>query len=301
MAERRIIGLMDGWTFTGPKGTRQQVNLPHTWNAQDGQDGGDDYFRGTCVYEKEIPMPEFQAGERVYLQFHGVNASAHVLLNGKKVCSHHNGYSTFRADVTKKLKEHNLLRVEVDNSKNDRVYPQVADFTFYGGIYREVEFLIVSENHFDLDYFGGPGMKISTDVKGTDGIVTVQAYVAQGTSVKPKENAAQGTSVKPKENAAAELLVKDTEGMRRQENSDELGENLMVELVLKDAEGNTVAQSKGAKAVFKVEQARLWNGVKDPYLYQVTATLKRGKSCWIRLHHPAAYGHFLLIRIGDFS
>ena len=290
MAERRIIGLMDGWTFTGPKGTRQQVNLPHTWNAQDGQDGGDDYFRGTCVYEKEIPMPEFQAGERVYLQFHGVNASAHVLLNGKKVCSHHNGYSTFRADVTKKLKEHNLLRVEVDNSKNDRVYPQVADFTFYGGIYREVEFLIVSENHFDLDYFGGPGMKISTDVKGTDGIVTVQAYVAQGTSVKPKENAAQGTSVKPKENAAAELLVKDTEGMRRQENSDELGENLMVELVLKDAEGNTVAQSKGAKAVFKVEQARLWNGVKDPYLYQVTATLKRGEelldqitsSCGIR-------------------
>lgn len=243
MAERKIIRLMENWTFTGPEGTKQQVNLPHTWNARDGQDGGDDYFRGTCVYEKEIPKPEFQKGERVYLQFHGVNASAHVLLNGKKVCSHHNGYSTFRADVTKKLKENNLLRVEVDNSKNERVYPQVADFTFYGGIYREVEFLIVSENHFELDYYGGPGIKISTDVKGTDGFVTVQTYVAA-----PQPG-----------------------------NGSDEKDNLTVELTLKDAEGTVVAQSKGTKAVFKVEQPHLWNGVKDPYLYQVTASLKRGE------------------------
>lgn len=234
---------MENWTFTGPEGTKQQVNLPHTWNARDGQDGGDDYFRGTCVYEKEIPKPEFQKGERVYLQFHGVNASAHVLLNGKKVCSHHNGYSTFRADVTKKLKENNLLRVEVDNSKNERVYPQVADFTFYGGIYREVEFLIVSENHFELDYYGGPGIKISTDVKGTDGFVTVQTYVAA-----PQPG-----------------------------NGSDEKDNLTVELTLKDAEGTVVAQSKGTKAVFKVEQPHLWNGVKDPYLYRVTASLKRGE------------------------
>lgn len=243
MAERKIIRLMENWTFTGPEGTKQQVNLPHTWNARDGQDGGDDYFRGTCVYEKEIPKPEFQKGERVYLQFHGVNASAHVLLNGKKVCSHHNGYSTFRADVTKKLKDNNLLRVEVDNSKNERVYPQVADFTFYGGIYREVEFLIVSENHFELDYYGGPGIKISTDVKGTDGFVTVQTYVAA-----PQPG-----------------------------NGSDEKDNLTVELTLKDAEGTVMAQSKGTKAVFKVEQPHLWNGVKDPYLYRVTASLKRGE------------------------
>ncbi len=243
MAERKIIRLMENWTFTGPEGTKQQVNLPHTWNARDGQDGGDDYFRGTCVYEKEIPKPEFQKGERVYLQFHGVNASAHVLLNGKKVCSHHNGYSTFRADVTKKLKDNNLLRVEVDNSKNERVYPQVADFTFYGGIYREVEFLIVSENHFELDYYGGPGIKISTDVKGTDGFVTVQTYVA---APQPR-------------------------------NGSDEKDSLTVELTLKDAEGTVVAQSKGTKAVFKVEQPHLWNGVKDPYLYRVTASLKRGE------------------------
>ena len=243
MAERKIIRLMENWTFTGPEGTKQQVNLPHTWNARDGQDGGDDYFRGTCVYEKEIPKPEFQKGERVYLQFHGVNASAHVLLNGKKVCSHHNGYSTFRADVTKKLKDNNLLRVEVDNSKNERVYPQVADFTFYGGIYREVEFLIVSENHFELDYYGGPGIKISTEVKGTDGFVTVQTYVA---APQPR-------------------------------NGSDEKDSLTVELTLKDAEGTVVAQSKGTKAVFKVEQPHLWNGVKDPYLYRVTASLKRGE------------------------
>ncbi len=246
MAERRTVSLMNGWIFTGPEGKEQLVNLPHTWNAQDGQDGGNDYFRGTCVYEKVIPKPEFQEGERVYLQFHGVNASAYVFLNGKKVCSHHNGYSTFRADVTGKLAEENLLRVEVDNSKNEKVYPQVADFTFYGGIYREVEFLIVSEHHFELDYYGGPGIKISTEVKDGAGMIKVQAFVAQAS------------------------------GNQQQTSCPEPEEELYVELTLKDGEGNRISQFRGCKGVFEVEQAHLWNGVKDPYLYQVTAALKRG-------------------------
>ena len=114
------------------------------------QDGGNDYFRGTCVYEKSIAKPQFDANERVYLQFHGVNASAKVFLNEKEVCTHDNGYSTFRCDVTELLKDKNTLRIEVDNSVNDRVYPQKADFTFYGGFYRDVEFLIVPDIHFDL-------------------------------------------------------------------------------------------------------------------------------------------------------
>ena len=138
--------------FTNQSGKKRPVDLPHTWNALDGQDGGNDYFRGTCVYEKTFAKPEFGADERVYLQFHGVNASAKVVLNGTEVCTHDNGYSTFRKDVTELLKDENALLVEVDNSDNDRVYPQMADFTFYGGIYRDVELLTVSAEHFDLDY-----------------------------------------------------------------------------------------------------------------------------------------------------
>lgn len=179
---RRTEKLMNDWMFTGPAGKVRPVDLPHTWNAVDGQDGGNDYYRGSCVYEKSFAKPEFSANEAVYLQFHGVNASARVLFNEKEICVHDNGYSTFRAEVTEKLQEENVLRVEVDNSVNAKVYPQKADFTFYGGIYRDVELLFVSKAHFDLDYYGGPGICVKTDVKGQTGIVHVTAYVEKETA-----------------------------------------------------------------------------------------------------------------------
>ena len=172
---RKVQKIMNDWMFTN-QGKKRPVDLPHTWNALDGQDGGNDYFRGTCVYEKTFKKPEYNADECVYLQFHGVNASAKVVLNGTEVCTHDNGYSTFRKDVTKLLKDENELRVEVDNSVNDRVYPQMADFTFYGGIYRDVELLTVSAEHFDLDYYGGPGIKYVTEVNGKAAKVKVDTY-----------------------------------------------------------------------------------------------------------------------------
>ncbi len=174
---RRIEKIMSGWSFTGRDGIRGAVSLPHTWNNKDGQDGGNDYYRGTCIYDCEVKKPDFSEGERVYLQFHGVNASADVTLNNKKVCHHDGGYATFRVDVTEILEDTNKLVVEVDNSVNDHVYPQKADFTFYGGIYRDVEFLVVNEAHFDLDYYGGPGMKYTSTVSGKDAEVHVTAYV----------------------------------------------------------------------------------------------------------------------------
>ena len=155
MSLRTTINLNAGWTFTGPAGGPCPVDIPHTWNAIDGQDGGNDYWRGTCLYEKTFPKPEFGADQRVYLEFRGVNASARVALNGSEVGSHDGGYSTFRWDVTDLLQAENRLTVHVDNSRNDRVYPQKADFTFYGGIYRDVLLLIVHKDHFELDYCGG--------------------------------------------------------------------------------------------------------------------------------------------------
>lgn len=238
---RRTEKLMKDWLFF-KNGEKRLVDLPHTWNAQDGQDGGDDYFRGTCVYEKEIDRPEFSENERVYLQFQGVNASANVIWNGESICTHRNGYSTFRVDVTDVMKERNTLRVEADNSKNRQVYPQVADFTFYGGIYRDVEFLIVPAFHFDLDYYGGMGIQVTTEVKGKTGILHVKAY----TNVK-----------KP-----------DADGMR-------------IEFELLDGEGNRAAgetgEVQGCEVTIKVPQAHLWNGVRDPYLYRLNARIMRGE------------------------
>ena len=126
-------------------------------------------MRGNCVYETKVPAPEYNEEQCVYLQFQGVNASTKVFFYGKEVCKHYNGYSTFRVEITQLLKEENEIRVEVDNSKNGTVYPQVADITFYGGIYREVEFLVVSKYHFDLDYYGGGGLVYTSKVKENRG------------------------------------------------------------------------------------------------------------------------------------
>ncbi len=174
---REITKIMKGWEFTGPDGTTTTVDLPHTWNARDGQDGGNDYWRGTCIYRTHFAAPQFNtASHQVWIQFDGVNASAHVVLNGSPVCNHDGGYSTFRANITELLRDENELTVEVDNSKNDRVYPQKADFTFYGGIYRDVSLMVVRKNHFTLDYFGGPGIRITPTVQGADASVQVTTW-----------------------------------------------------------------------------------------------------------------------------
>ena len=174
----RIAHLINqNWSFTGPDGSVQQIDLPHTWNAVDGQDGGNDYWRGTCVYEKRFSIPEFNPQNQcVYLEFAGVNASAKVKLNGTQITTHDGGYSTFRREITDFLQPENTLTVEVDNSVNDRVYPQKADFTFYGGIYRDVTLIVLNKHHFDMDYFGGPGIAVTPEVCGTDGKVRVRTW-----------------------------------------------------------------------------------------------------------------------------
>ena len=187
-----------------------QVDVPHTWNNLDGQDGGNDYYRGTCRYSKTFPKPAYSPEERVYLEFRGVNASAKVVLNGVTVITHDGGYSTFRADITDRLKEENDLVVEADNSVNDRVYPQKADFTFYGGIYRDVILLTVNQHHFDLDYFGGPGIAVTPTVAGKDGSVRVQSWHnAENGIVNIRLLDDQGREVASGEGTDATMVISD--------------------------------------------------------------------------------------------
>ena len=175
---RSTTKLMKNWQFTGPDGKTAAVDLPHTWNNIDGQDGGNDYWRGTCIYKTRFAAPAFDKNtQQVWLQFEGVNASAKVTLNGVEVARHDGGYSTFRADVTALLADSNVLIVEADNSKNDRVYPQKADFTFYGGIYRDVSLLVVNRNHIALGYLGGPGVQITPTVNGANADIEVKTWM----------------------------------------------------------------------------------------------------------------------------
>lgn len=236
---RRLKKFMEGWSFTGPDKKRTEVELPHTWNALDGQDGGNDYWRGTCVYDNEFKRPEYEVGrEQVYLQFNGINASAKVYVNEKEIIEHHGGYSTFRVNVTDILKDNNTIRIETDNSVNDRVYPQKADFTFYGGIYRDIEFLIVSDSHFDLDYYGSTGIKYDTKVNGADATVNVKSFL--------------------NEIAKARAVRVETE--------------------LFDANGECVASGDGDTVSLEVKKVQLWDGIENPYLYTLVCSMYEGET-----------------------
>lgn len=184
---RNIVSFNDNWKFIknaadeveAAKGEGESIALPHTWNAVDGQDGGNDYHRGTCWYVKKFAKPEKNETDKAYLEFCGAAMTAEIYLNGEKISRHEGGYSTFRVEITERLEEENTLVVSVDNSNNTTVYPQTADFTFYGGLYRDVNLIIVPETHFDLAYCGSQGIKVTpvVNLEEKKAVVTVEAWV----------------------------------------------------------------------------------------------------------------------------
>lgn len=206
---RKIISLNKNWVFTQSRKS-MEVNLPHTWNAVDGQDGGNDYFRGACTYTRTLEKPVMEAGTRVFLEICGAAMSAQVTLNGELLASHQGGYSAFRVELTEHLQECNELSISVDNNDNDTVYPQKADFTFYGGLYRDVNLILVPEVHFDLSYCGAPGIKVTpvVDLRTRSAQVTVETWqVGQG-SVTVSVNG-QEQKVSPDGNHATAVFTID--------------------------------------------------------------------------------------------
>lgn len=189
---RNIVSLNENWKFvktamdaaSAASAKGEPVSLPHTWNAIDGQDGGNDYHRGTCWYIKEFAKPKKQDSDHVYLEFLGAAMTTDVYLNGGNIYHHEGGFSAFRVDITENLQDNNLLIVSVDNSDNTTVYPQKADFTFYGGLYRNVNLIIVPEAHFALGYCGTPGIKVTpvVDLDAQKATVTVEAWVSGSVS-----------------------------------------------------------------------------------------------------------------------
>ena len=179
---RTVLNLNENWLFaknTTDIACREgvAVNLPHSWNSEDGYDGGNDYFRGSCLYVKTLNKAELPEADLYYLEFRGANSSAEVYVGGQKLAEHHGGYSTWRVNITEHLTENTEIAVIVDNAPNEMVYPQMADFTFYGGLYRDVNLICANNTHFDLDFHGAPGIAITPVVEGKDATVKVDAYV----------------------------------------------------------------------------------------------------------------------------
>lgn len=233
---RNIEIINKQWLFKKGEGTVpnaipddwESLDLPYTWNGKDGQDGGNDYYRGKGCFVKELAKSDFPDGEEHYIQFDGVNSSTEVYFNGKKIVSHDGGYSTFRAKI-EGIQDTNILVVIADNSPNEYVYPQVADFTFYGGIYRDVKLIGVAENHFDLDYYGAPGIMVTPKVNGKNADVEIQSFA----------------------DGIVEFTITDD-----------------VRVV-----ASVTAQGKNPTANITIENVHLWDGVKDPFLYTLTAKL----------------------------
>ncbi len=229
---RKIINLNNNWLFKKDSSDifasgNEQINLPHTWNAIDGQDGGNDYFRGSCVYTKTIKKFELPLSDLYYLEFKGVNSSADVYVGAKKLAHHDGGYSTWRVNITDAIEENTNIAVVVDNSINDNVYPQMADFTFYGGIYRDVNLICVNDTHFDLDYYGGVGLMITPTVDSKDAKVEVEVFV---------KNLKEGQSLV--------YTIYDS-------NEKELLKTTTTDF----------------KTTFEIKNVHLWHGIRDPYLY----------------------------------
>lgn len=242
---REIINFCGGWRFS-KEGDRptvfpeqwQRVELPHTWNAQDGQDGGNDYYRGCCWYAKSFSAPELKPGEQLWLEFEGAAMTAEVYLNGHMLTRHAGGYSTFRVELTPALQPgENLLAVGVDNSANDTVYPQKADFTFYGGIYRPVWLVKAPACHFALGGQGGSGLWVTPELSAD----------LRTARVRLRADVENGEGAEVVFSLAGQTLTA------------------------------TVADGR-AQAEAVLEEVHLWDGVADPYLYTVTASLENGDS-----------------------
>ena len=240
---REVVSLNNKWAFSKKAGSVpkkmpflwEKVNLPHSWNAKDGQDGGGDYYRGTCYYVKDIAKKELPPAAKYYLEICGANSSADVYVNGKQLAHHDGGYSTWRVNITDALEDKNCIVIAVDNAENNTVYPQMADFTFYGGLYRNVNLIAVAASHFDLDNYGGPGLKVTPVLEGNGARVILEAPVI---------------GAKPEQELSYEII--DASGSIVAQCLGVPGEE---------------------KAELFINNVHLWNGRKDPYLYRAIVRL----------------------------
>jgi beta-galactosidase len=261
-ALRRVVPLADGWHFLradapGAEGVAfddrawSRVSVPHTWNAKDGQDGGNDYYQGVGWYRRRQTIPASEVGRQLYVEFDGANAEATLFVNGHEVGHHAGGYARFRFDVTSLVKVGgaNIIAVKVSNAPNPNVPPRSADFTFFGGLYRDARLVSVDPVHLDMDSLGSSGvLAFPTSVTKLSAAVSVRASVS---------------------------------------NADPAPRDADVEVSLLATDGKTVGKASAHLSIpakgtheatlpLQVASPHLWDGVRDPYLYRLKVEVTAG-------------------------
>lgn len=245
---RNLIPFNENWYFsredTGLPRTLpsdwEKVTLPHTWNAIDGQDGRGDYYRGACWYAKEFPTPPDAEGKKVFLEVLAASLSGKVFVNGREAAYHEGGFSSFTAEITGYLhpaasKDPNLLVICADNSDRPHIYPRMADFTFYGGLYRGVNLIVVPQVHFDLEFWGAPGLSVTSLPEGDCAFLKLQTWIKHAD-----------------DDYTVRYLITDATG---------------------EVTGEAWRPAGDPGTSLFLPKAHLWQGVEDPYLYTCTASL----------------------------
>lgn len=178
-----------GWQFSENKTTWQTVNIPHTWNQDDAFDDTPGYRRGLGYYQKHVFISSEEKDNNHYLKFNAVNQEATVFINGKEIGNHRGGYTAFNFNISEFINydAYNVIEVTVDNSHNEDIPPLDADFTFYGGIYRDVELITLPKQHFSLDDFASEGFYINyPQVSAEKASIEVTALLKNTASNKSK-------------------------------------------------------------------------------------------------------------------
>lgn len=260
----KTIELNDQWLFTKYNDmlySREEIkaadiiSLPHCWNAEDGQGGKEEYYRGKCWYQKKIEISADALNKYVFLEIGAAGLVSQVYINGHLAGSCKCGFAMYRVAITPYLKEgENIIAIMVDNTQHEDVYPLMADFTFYGGLYRYVKLLVADALHFEL-------MDNSRD-----GIFLTQKCIDEN---KFELNIRGG-------------IVSELPGVVPGK----------VKLSLNDMEDNIVfnktinIQVNGKQEINLTEiidNAILWQGIENPYLYNFSAELLcEEKVCDIR-------------------
>lgn len=248
---RETINLNRSWKFVAGWEVRSniysEINLPHTWN-RDALSGKQDYFRGLCNYEKTLDIPAEWKGKQLYLRFKGVNTIANVFINGKHTMEHRGGYTAFTVDITNRVKygEKNVIMVRVNNALQLDIMPLLGDFNMYGGIYRDVDLIVTEPEHVSPMDFGSNGVylkqsSVTKDAAKVDAKIMVNGTVGTNPLVAVK-------ILDDKQNVVAQQEV----------------------TTVLDAQGKGVAL-----LTLDVKKPHLWNGVKDPYRYDVEVSVKK--------------------------
>ena len=255
-AQQRVVyTINDGWKFTKGSPFEAQltgcddsswetVNIPHTWNDKDADDETPGFYRGPVWYRKQLFIDKSQEGRQAVIYFEGANQEVRFYLNGQFVGEHKGGYTRFCFDITPHLRygQENLFAIYVNNVYNPNIPPLSADFTFFGGIYRDVYLQFMNPVHIATNDYASSGVYIRTpEVNNSAASVEITTLLTNDMS--------QPTEIR------VENIICDADGKEVKKTQ--------AEVKLAAGETKTDISKK-----IKIDSPRLWD-IDDPYRYMV--------------------------------